>query len=167
MQSEFPRHLPELSTFGANAEFVAALAVAGVRVLVIGGVAIRYYVPTRDADDLEIMIEPSEEAAGALMAELPRWNEPPGFAADAISTPGNLPRHLPLKKFLHLDLIVPAASFSFEAEWMRAQPATLNQRQVKIAAPELLIEMKKGSTRDKDIQDVVTLRSYLAGAGSL
>lgn len=70
---------PELMTFAANAQFVATLVEQGVRVLVIGGVAVRHHVPSRDADDLDIMIEPGAEAARVIMRELPRWNEPPGF----------------------------------------------------------------------------------------
>lgn len=153
--------IPELSTFSANGEFISNLVIGGVRVLVIGGVAVRYYVPSRVADDLDVMIRPSAREAQAIMDDLYKWNEEPNFSLDALSNPGDLPRHLPLKKFLYLDLIVPAANFPFDAEWQRASPATLKQRAVRVAAPDLLIELKTDSAREEDVDDVRALNEYL------
>jgi hypothetical protein len=58
---ELPRVLaPPIS---ANKEFIDALARADARFLIVGGVAVKFYVPERLVEDLDLLIEPSPPIA--------------------------------------------------------------------------------------------------------
>jgi len=55
--------MQHLITFGGNDRLLSKLLECGVRFLVVGGLAVRFYIPDREVDDLDLLIEQSGENA--------------------------------------------------------------------------------------------------------
>jgi hypothetical protein len=60
----------EIHIFGANIDLVKALEKYKARFFIVGGTAVRYHVPERDAGGLDILIEPTAQTASALISAL-------------------------------------------------------------------------------------------------
>src|SRR4051812_14468528 len=68
--------LRQLYSFGGNEPLVAALAQAGVPFLVIGGLAVHFYVSEREADDLDLVVGPTVDAGRRLLLALAAVDHP-------------------------------------------------------------------------------------------
>lgn len=144
-----------------NSDFVIAVADLGVRLIVVGGMGVHYYCPERVADDLDLLIEPSEAAGHALIKVLPRFNEPvPSSSAAQLTHPK---AQLCLKRHLYLDVITPHSEDSFDEIWSRSEGATLNGLRIRVAGREDLLNMKRRAFRErgdpKDGNDVELLEA--------
>jgi hypothetical protein len=149
--------LKELSTFGLNGNFVAALAQEGARFIIIGGLAVKFYCPDRVVDDLDILIDPTLGNAQAVRRVLLCFGLRPQFSVQDLAGPK---KHLPLRNFLYLDLLTPDTETSFDDLLADAQPASLNGVVVHVASARTLLSMKEVGARDgreKDARDVVRL----------
>lgn len=147
-------------TFHLNSEFVKALAESGIRVIVIGGLAVKHYCPEREADDLDLLVEPTVTAGRNISDALNRFNDAPTFSADAFARPQ---QHYPQKRALYLDLVTPHADDNFDDLWRLTSAATLNGIPVRIVGLSDLLVMKHRAIveRDeiKDRQDVALLQT--------
>jgi hypothetical protein len=144
---------------GGNTDVLAMLARNDVRFLVVGGVAVRFYIDQREVDDLDILVDNGRDNAERCMAAIGMLGYESGFDVHDIMKPKV---RIPLKHLHYAELLTPAADFDFEAELSRSATGQVNGWAVQIAAPELLIEMKTGTGRDRDSRDIELLQSKVS-----
>lgn len=130
-----------LHTFGGNVDFVSALLGCSARFLIIGGLAVKYFCPEREVDDLDVLIDPTLENAQRVVSVLDRFCPGHGLSATALAGPG---KQLPLKKHLYLDVLTPREETpDFEALWKTAIPAQLFQLKVMLPSLSSLMTLKR------------------------
>jgi hypothetical protein len=57
-----------LMHFGANEQIVREFLSVGVEFIVVGGLAVAWYCPDRQADDMDLLVNPTPDIAGTLSA---------------------------------------------------------------------------------------------------
>lgn len=149
-----------LITFHLNSAFVGALAERSVRAIVIGGLAVKHYCPEREADDLDLLVEPTEAAGAVILDVLYRFNDIAGFDPKDFARPK---QHYRQRRELYLDMLTPHAEDNFDQLWERTTPATLNDLPVQVAGLSDLLAMKRRAVLErgdaKDRRDVELLES--------
>jgi predicted nucleotidyltransferase len=148
-----------------------ALTTAGVRFVVVGGVAVVLHGHPRFTADLDMVIDLAPDQAQAAVDALTglgfrprlpvdprdfadpatrrRWVKDRGLTAFSFHNPDN-----PL---LEVDLFAEAP-IDFEALWARAVTMALGSLTVRVASIEDLILMKERAGRPQDIADLQVLR---------
>ena len=147
----------QLFTFGANQELVNSLAHSGARFIVVGSLAVQYYVPSRRANDLDLLIEPSAETAEKVIAVLsscPLIRH--SITVDQIVQPKRI--QIPAKIYFQADIITPGPDMSFDKQWQLARDAKLGSTTVKVASVETLLALLSQSTEPKHVQDIALLK---------
>ena len=152
-----------LHTFGPNANFVEALLDSGARFLIVGGLAVKYFCPEREVDDLDVLIDPNPENAQRIVDVLDRFCPGHGVIPARLASPGT---QLPLKRHLYLDVLTPRAETpDFEELWRTAIPARLSRFQVMLPCRDSLLALKRHAAdtdadpvrREKHRKDVLCL----------
>jgi hypothetical protein len=140
-----------LYTFGPNADFVEALLKCGVRFLVVGGLAVKYFCPEREVHDLDLMIDPTTENAELFVRVLDLFCPGHGLAPSSLAAPG---KQLPLKNHLFLDVLTPRIETpTFDALWKTAVSARLYQLNVMLPSRESLLTLKRHAAEtDADLE---------------
>ena len=152
----------EIYTFGLNAEFLSRLHQCGARFLIIGGTAVRFHCPDREANDLDIMIEPTTENARLIIAELERSKVTCHFTAHDLAQPD---QHIPFKeKNYYLDILTPKEGCQFSGLLTSACDAVVEYRglqvPVKVASKETLIALSmQCESSDKRTRDIQLLQA--------
>jgi len=148
--------MQQLFVFGANSDLVAALSDCGVRFLVIGGLAVKLYVPSREVDDLDLLVEQTAENAKCLFQAFARLGIRAEFPQELIAVPGERPQQISLQTIQYAD-IVTRPDIDFPIEWQQATEARIGQTVVRFASRALLRRLKGNSDREKDLTDVALL----------
>jgi hypothetical protein len=152
---------------GSLETIFAALQRAGVRYLVVGGVAVVLHGHPRFTADLDLVLSldtANVRAALAALSELgytPRAPVPaedlsdPRKRADWIQNKGMIVFSLasPVHPATEVDLFVEEP-FPFEAAYRRATWADLGDARVAVASISDLVEMKRRAGRPRDLEDV-------------
>jgi len=149
--------MQQLHTFGGNEPLLVELLRCGVRFLVVGGLAVRFYVAERQADDLDLLVEQTSENANRLFQAMTSLGLEPEFPQSTIAIPGERPQQLPLKRYHYADIVTMGRDVNFPKEWAQSQEAFIGHSRVRIASRELLIAMKRKVGREKDLSDVELL----------
>jgi hypothetical protein len=89
---------------GTNEELVAALIEHDVEFIVIGGLAVTWYCPERQADDMDLLINPTPENSKRLSRALSGLPFVSPCNADAFTKPG---LQVPLKNYFYAELLTP------------------------------------------------------------
>jgi hypothetical protein len=148
-----------ISLFHGNTVVLQALLHHRVRFMVVGGVAVHFYVPARTFDDLDLLIDVQPDNAESCSAAL-RGLGYHAIPSEALVRPAH---QIPIKAGHHYaELITPKSELDFDAELERASRAQINGQPVMIAHPMLLIEMKTGTERPKDIEDIDLIKAHLS-----
>lgn len=141
--------------FGANEPLVRALVDAGVRFIVIGGLAVAWHCSERQADDMDLLVDPSAENSARIAAVLTKLHLN-GFSVESFARPGV---QVPLKRNYYAELLTPrqdSPEFSeFEAH---AVDAKLFSIPVRLASASTLIAMKKCAAQVEPAQSEKHLR---------
>lgn len=111
-------------TWGANRDLMTALTADSVRVLVIGGTAVRFHAPERrEPNDLDLLVEPTVGTASKLIRAVetvigrPLPIQPAQLARPAVG--------FREKAVLNVDVVTPYPGFDFADAWERAEEATM------------------------------------------
>ena len=152
--------MQQLYSGGRNDELIKALLVAGVRFLVVGGLAVQFYCPSRQADDLDLLLEQTPKNAGCLFKALKSIGLEPGFSRDVIAKGGPRPQHLPLKQHNFYTDLITQPDLDFPTEWNQAIEGLIWQSRVRFASRAFLLELKGESFRPKDLADVALLTEH-------
>jgi hypothetical protein len=156
-----------LYTFGGNEELLNTFNSARVRFIVVGGLAVRFHVPERQAaEDLDLLIESSIENADRIFEALGALKVTPTFEKSAIAAPGPRPQQMMLKGRypFYADILTCGQAIDFSAEWRQSHEGMIGFSKVRFASRELLIEMKNRTIRkteqerEKDRSDIRLLK---------
>lgn len=143
----------------ANAEFLANLVVRNARFVIVGGTAVKFYLPEREVDDLDVLIDPvlanaelvieAINAGGVLNYQ---------FEPSALTKPKV---QWPIKNYYYLDVLTPDAATDFECVWQLSSLAEVAHQptpiRARIAGVASLIEMLGSSKEEKHRQDIESL----------
>lgn len=148
---------------GANEPLVRALTAAGVRFVVVGGLAMAWHCPEREADDLDLLVEPTLENS-ANIAEALEGLGLTGFSNHSFARPG---LQVPMKSTYYADLLTPReGSPTFPDIHAQAANAMLFNIPVRLASVSTLLAMKRQAVdsleqeRDKHIHDIELLEDH-------
>ena len=143
----------------AFAKLLAALADAGVRFVVVGGVAVALNGFVRMTEDIDLLVDDDPENLRKLLAALERFGE--GFArelapADFTAEEGAI-RIVEESESCIIDLFVRMRGQSFRDVVRDAVTFEVSGRQLQHASCRGLIRLKQGSLREKDRLDIEAL----------
>ena len=140
-------------------EFIDALNDHGVRYLIVGAHAVALHARPRATKDLDILIDPTEANAAALLAAVRSFfgGADLGYTVEDILEPrwilqlGVAP--------VRIDLIsqIPGIS-SFKAAWSERVDARFGSAQAHFIGLDHLILAKQASGRKQDAADLVVLK---------
>lgn len=154
----------------AHAEILAALNAAGVRYLVVGGVAVVAHGHVRVTMDLDVVIQLEQENVARAMESLSRIGYQPflpvpamQFADPEIRHDWTTNRHMivfqlwkPKGPQFRLDIFT-TEPFDFEDAWKRRLESTISGVMVPIVPLSELLAMKREAGRPKDLDDIRVL----------
>ena len=150
---------------GANEDIVKAFARIGVDFLVVGGLAISWYCSTRQADDMDLLVNPTPENSVKVSQALSALGLS-GFGDSSFSKVGV---QVQLKKHYYADILTPSrSSASFEAIATASVEGKLFGIPVRIPSVASLIQLKEdaAASTEQDLlkhrQDIVLLRQHAA-----
>lgn len=147
----------QLLTFGGNDTLLGELERCGVRFIVVGGLAVQFYVPERIGDDLDLLLEQSPDNASRFFQAMPALHVVPEFPESLISAPTERAQQLPFKRHHYADIVTTGKHIDFPTEWAQAQEGLIWQHRVRFASLGLLVRMKRKAGREKDLRDVELL----------
>jgi hypothetical protein len=151
-----------LDTFHLNSKFVAALQAKGIRLIVVGGLAVHHYCNERNVEDLDLLVEPTAHAGAAIVEVLVQFNDAAGFRPTDFARPR---QHYRQKRALYLDILTPYEEDDFDTMWARANAANLNGVPVRVAAASDLLVMKRRAfaerSDEKDRSDIALLQAVV------
>jgi len=149
---------------GTNKELVVALIEQQVEFILIGGLAVSWYCLERQADDMDLLINPTPENSKRLsraLSGLPYVNP---CNADTFTKPG---LQVPLKNYFYAELLTPRQD---GLPWSQILEASVNgklfNRPIRIAGPSTLIKLKEYAIAtleeqsSKHRRDIELLRPY-------
>ena len=151
---------------GPNEELIRAFTSGNVEFVVIGGLAVAWYCSDRQADDMDLLVNPTAENSARISQALGSLPSIPmnGFTNDSFA---NLGLRVPLKKFYYAELLTPRKddpAFSDVAK--DAVNAKLFGIPVQLASAARLIRMKEQTVvsleaeRQKHVDDIGRLRRH-------
>lgn len=153
------RHGDNLLHFGGNEPLVRALAAAGVRFLVIGGLAVSWHCSDRTADDMDLLIDSAPDNAENVLVPLAQVGVHLA-SAEPFTQAG---KQLPLKSVaLYAELLTSHPDgITFAEADVDAVPGKLFGIPVRIASVPALTRMKQqaadttaGTEREKHLADL-------------
>lgn len=153
----------------------AALAGAGVRFVVVGGVAVVLHGHPRMTADLDLVIDLATDPAARAIDALVRLGmeprlpvDPRSFADARVRQGWIVERHLtvftmidPTDPLLEVDLFAEHP-LPFEELWEQATTMPLEGLSIRVASIEHLITMKRAVGRPQDLADVAALEALRA-----
>ena len=141
----------------ANKELVRAFTASGVEFVVIGGLAVAWYCPDRQADDMDLLVNPTPENSARISRALDGLHMN-GYTSDSFTKPG---LQVPLNRLYYAELLTPqkdGPTYSEVAE--DAVDAKLFNIPVRLASVVSLIRLKEQAVasaeaqRDKHLNDI-------------
>lgn len=151
--------------FGANEELVSAFNSKGVEFVIIGGLAVSWYCPERQVDDMDLMVNPTYENSARISSALDslRLN---GHTSASFTRPG---LQVPLKSIFYAELLTPRSDGpSWSEVTESAVEAKLFHLPVRLASVAALILLKEHAVsltqeqKEKHIKDIELLKRYIA-----
>jgi hypothetical protein len=146
----------QLYTFARNQDFVASLVRANARFMIVGGLAVHFYVPERAVGDLDLLIDPTRENAQKILSAM----RSPLFTIEASVDDLIAPKRvqLPAKIDFLLDILTPGPDIEFAHDFSLARDANLGSVVVKVAAASTLRKLLAHSREPKHLRDLQLLR---------
>jgi len=145
--------------YQGNVELLSRLVEKHARFVIVGGTAVRFFLPERQVDDLDLLIDPTP-----VNAEL---------VIDAVNTGGSHRYPIdpcmlvkpnvqwPVKNYCYVDILTPKESIDFEEVWANSieakianQPSSIH---VRIAGISTLLTMLNSSDKPKHKEDIKLL----------
>jgi len=138
------------------ADFLDALNSESAAYVVIGGMAVMFYIPYRTTRDIDVLIEPTPENAVRVRRAVARWGSfEPEFAADEFIA-GDI---LSFGGLLRVEVHSHVPGVTWDQVWEHRFPATFQDVPTSFASLDDLIAMKASTGRkEKDLPDLRRLR---------
>ena len=137
-------------------ELFAYLNARGVKALIVGGHALAFHAKPRFTKDIDILVEPSQTNAAALLLALADF----GFSSlelgvEDFSTPGNIVQlGFPPNR---VDLLTAISGVDFATAWRSRVAGKFGSQDVFYIGKAELIANKTAAARPQDLVDVKTL----------
>ncbi|MCU1376712.1 MAG: hypothetical protein JWO68_3998 [Actinomycetia bacterium] len=151
-----------LQHVGSNKELLQAFTSCGVEFVLIGGLAVAWYCKDREADDMDLLINPTPENSARIAQALCQLGLQ-GHSQDSFTKPG---LQVPLKQHHYAELLTPRKSDASYSEVLTdAVDGKVFDIPVRVASPTRLICMKQQAVvtaeaqRDKHLKDIERLRN--------
>ena len=150
-----------LNHFGGNEELARELVSAGVRFIVVGGLAVAWHCSEREAYDMDLLVEPTAENSERIANVLARLGMA-GFSSESFAKQS---LQVPLKDWrFFAELLTPREdSLSFSEVEVDAVDAKIFNIPVRLASVTALIAMKTCAVcslteqREKHLKDIALL----------
>lgn len=143
------------------AELCGHLNAAGARYLVIGGFAVRAAGYDRRTMDVDLLVDVGADNEARVISAVARL--PDGAAAEL--SPGDIAEHVVIRVAdeIVVDLMQSASGIDYATAAPQAKVHEVRGVKIPFASPELLLRMKRGSLRAKDLADAQFLERLLSG----
>ena len=148
---------------GANEELVRAFATSGVEFVVIGGLAVAWYCADRQADDMDLLVNPTPDNSARISRALSGL-QLQGFSNVSFTKLG---LQVPLKQRYYAELLTPQKDDPGYLEIAKdTVDAKLFNIPVRVASPASLIRLKEKAAvsaeaqRDKPLKDIERLKKH-------
>ena len=150
----------------ANKEIVLAFTSGGVEFVVVGGLAVSWYCHDRQADDMDLLVNPTPDNSARITQALCILPSMPMncYTSDSFAKPG---LQVPLKKFYYAELLTPRKEDpTFSDVTKDAVDARLFGIRVRLASITRLIRMKEQTVaaaeaqREKHLADIDRLSKH-------
>jgi hypothetical protein len=146
---------------GSNKDVVEALAQNEVEFVLIGGLAVSWHCSERQADDMDLLVNPTPENSKRIYSALGTLHVS-GFNEDSFTKPGI---QAPLKKLHYAELLTPRKDGpSYSEVAAEAVNGRIFSTPARIASVGSLIRLKQcaiellDADREKHIKDIKLLR---------
>ncbi|MFO0971950.1 MAG: nucleotidyltransferase [Phycisphaerae bacterium] len=138
-------------------EFIECLNAAGVRYVVVGGIAVGFHGYPRMTGDIDFFVEPTPENARRILGVLSRFGFTDiGVSESDLSGPDQVVQlgRPPVR----IDLMTSVDQVSFDEAWASRVASALDGVTVSFISRDLLLRNKKatGRTRDRGDYDELT-----------
>jgi hypothetical protein len=150
---------------GDNRCIVHRLVQAEVEFIVVGGLAVAWHCPSRSADDMDLLVNPTAENSVRVASVLDGL----GLSGHTSSSFERLGVQVPLKSRQYAELLTPEKDgISFADTARDAVHGKLFNIPVRIAGVATLVAMKERAARaaeaqrDKHLRDIALLRQHTA-----
>lgn len=148
---------------GSNQELIRAFIANDVEFVVIGGLAVAWYCNDRQADDMDLFINPTPENSTRISQSLNNLNMS-GFKSNSFTKLG---LQVPLKQLYYAELLTPQKNgLTYSEVANDALEAKLFNIPVKLASVASLILLKQQAVvsaneqAEKHIADINCLKKY-------
>jgi hypothetical protein len=144
-------------------KLLGILAKSGVRLILVGGVAVTLHGYARLTEDVDILVDAAADNIQLLLATLADFGE--GFAkelsvSDFDDSEGAI-RIIEESEHCQIDIFTRMTGRNYHDVSADADVFLLNGRKVLYASKAALIQWKQGSFREKDRLDVIALRNLI------
>lgn len=145
----------QLLTHSNNSQLLDTLGEVGVKFLVTGGMAVKFYAPQREADDLDLLISPDHQNLTHLRSCLNKL----GFHQNLDKLLNRMDTQVVLKSYFWADLLIKGTVEDFEDLWANSELGSVNGISVHFVSKDDLLAEKMRSQRDKDELDLPLLHA--------
>lgn len=149
---------------GTNEELVVALIKHQVEFILIGGLAVSWFCSERQADDMDLLVNPTPENSRRLSKALSSLPDMNLCNPDEFTKPG---LQVPMKNHFYAELLTPRQD---GLQWPQVFDASVNGKlfnhPIRIAGPTTLIQLKEHAIASLEVQsgkhlrDIELLRPY-------
>ena len=150
--------------FGPNEELIRAFTSEEVEFVVIGGLAMAWYCSDRKADDMDLLVNPSNENSARISRALDGLRLQ-GYSENSFTKPG---LQVLLKQGYYAELLTPKKDGPTYSDVARdAVEAKLFYIPVRVASTAALIRLKEQAVssaeaqRDKHLKDIERLKRHV------
>jgi len=153
--------MASLSIKANDLSIISALNDAGVRFIVIGGVAVQYFGcrEWHDVDDLDLLIDSDLETAKKLVGALNGLGASVHFSTETIARPAN---QLQIKRApFYTDILTATSDQEFEVMFSNSVEETHQNVDIRIVSRSDLIAIKQATidNLDKHKKDIECLKA--------
>lgn len=149
--------------FESNKQLLRALIDNGVDFVVVGGLAVSWCCSTRQADDMDLLVNPTSQNSARISQVLASLHLP-GHDSTSFTRLG---LQVPLKQTCYAEILTPPKEGpSFDDVASDAADAKVFNMPVRLASVRCLIQMKQRaaasaeSQRDKHLGDIECLKRH-------
>lgn len=155
----------DLHCTASNREVVQVFSECGVEFVLIGGLAVAWYCPDREADDMDLLVNPTKENSARVSQALSRLQYAV-LDTHSFCRPG---LQVPLKQVHYAELLTPRADGpNYDAVARQAALGKVLGVPVLVASAQSLIELKKlavaseEASMEKHLRDIECLLPHAA-----
>ncbi len=134
-------------------DLLSAFNAAGVRYLVVGGLALAFHDRPRFTKDLHFWVEPSAENAGHVYQALADFGAPLDRIAEEDFARDDVVFQIGVAP-LRVDVMTSITGVDFETAWPARSKARYGEADVNVIGRDALVQNKRATARPQDLIDV-------------